>query len=73
MNSVPVNGGRCSVGRIPNAPQNAAGLWIDPRVSPPMSNGVGPAATATAGPVDEPPVPDRHSRDSSMSAYDPIT
>ena len=55
MNNVPVNGTRCSVGRIPNTPQNAAGHWIDPPVSAAMSSGVSPAATATAGPVEEPP------------------
>jgi hypothetical protein len=55
MNSMPVIGTRCSVGRIPNTPQKAAGHWIDPLVSPAMSNGARPAATATAGPVEEPP------------------
>src|SRR6185436_15422568 len=43
------------VGRSPVTPQNDAGVRIDPDVSLPIANGTRPAATAAAGPDDEPP------------------
>ena len=43
------------MGRRPVTPQKAAGQVIEPQVSEPMANGTSPAATAAAGPDDEPP------------------
>ena len=42
-------------GRSPVTPQYAAGVMMDPDVSEPSANGTSPAATALAGPLDEPP------------------
>ena len=36
-------------------PQNEAGVTIEPEVSEPIANGTSPAATAAAGPLEEPP------------------
>src|SRR5688500_11396332 len=43
------------VGRSPLTPENEAGVMIDPEVSLPIANGTSPAATAAAGPLDDPP------------------
>src|SRR5688500_12751986 len=42
-------------GLIPNRPQQAEGMRIDPRPSFPTANGTMPAATAAALPPEEPP------------------
>src|SRR5581483_9945194 len=47
---------RPCVGRKPNSPQAAAGTRIGPAVSVPRPTPVSPAATAAAGPEDDPPV-----------------
>ena len=51
----PLVGHRPTVVFSPNTPQNAAGRRTEPPVSEPIANAHRPAATATAGPLLEPP------------------
>src|SRR6185437_2773490 len=50
----PVRGTSPNDGRNPESPQRVEGDEIDPSVSDPMANPTQPAATALAGPADEP-------------------
>src|SRR5437764_3328081 len=50
----PVRGTRPNVGRKPLTPQVRDGEVIEPLVSDPIANATQPAATADAGPADEP-------------------
>src|SRR5689334_6621034 len=54
--STPSTGTTPCVGRRPNSPQQLAGTRIEPPVSVPSPMSASPAATAEAGPLDEPPV-----------------
>ncbi len=51
----PVRGTRPLVGLMPAIPQTCAGWRMESPVSDPMSKNEQPAATAAAGPPDEPP------------------
>src|SRR5207342_630950 len=55
-------GTRPTVGFNPKAPQNDAGILIEPAPSPPCAMRTTPAATAAADPPEEPPAvsPCRH-------------
>ena len=44
------------MGRRPVTPQKAAGVRIEPDVSLPIAKGTRPAATAAAGPLEDPPL-----------------
>src|SRR5829696_10224893 len=50
----PVRGTRPNVGRSPVAPLRVAGEEMEPRVSEPIAKPTSPAATADAGPADDP-------------------
>src|ERR1700676_1013328 len=50
----PVRGTNPNVGRSPLSPHRVEGDEIDPSVSDPIANPTHPAATALAGPADEP-------------------
>ncbi len=51
---IPVLGTRPKVGLRPEHPHRVEGDTIDPSVSVPMANPTSPAATADAGPAEEP-------------------
>src|SRR5260370_42114866 len=50
----PVRGTKPNVGRNPVVPQRVEGDEIEPNVSEPIAKATQPAATAEAGPADEP-------------------
>src|SRR5579863_4578149 len=50
----PVRGTKPKVGRSPVAPQRVDGELMEPSVSDPMAKATHPAATALAGPADDP-------------------
>src|SRR6202041_1146636 len=50
----PVRGTKPNVGRRPVTPQRVEGEEMEPSVSEPMAKGTQPAATALAGPAEEP-------------------
>src|ERR1700760_3672430 len=50
----PVRGTKPNVGRCPVVPHRVLGEEIDPCVSDPIANAQHPAATADAGPADDP-------------------
>src|SRR5260370_37113676 len=50
----PVRGTKPNVGRNPVVPQRVEGDEIEPNVSEPIATATQPAATAEAGPTDEP-------------------
>ena len=53
--TAPVSAILWAEGLKPNMPFNAAGVRIEPPVSPPKAIGLRPLATATAEPEDDPP------------------
>jgi hypothetical protein len=50
----PVRGTNPKVGLRPVTPQRVEGEEMEPSVSDPMANGTQPAATALAGPAEDP-------------------
>ena len=53
--TTPVTGTAPWPGRIPQTPQSAAGMRIEPVVSVPSASGASPRETAEADPLDDPP------------------